>query len=120
MATYHLLSPQKKEGGARRAPPGSGSQVWSLENELQSQCYAADPATKERVGPQEVRIRRQRVPSCGERGCDARRAKDIPVAEGEGRVVEDVEDVRPHLQVLPLCEVGALGYGQASHVKASD
>jgi hypothetical protein len=108
----------KKKREAPEAPPGSGSQVWSLENDLRYQCYAANSTAEERVRPQEVRIRRQHVPSRGGCGGDARSAENIPIAESEVRVVENVEHVRSYQKILSLSKVGSLSDRQVQHVKA--
>src|SRR5258708_38777690 len=90
----------------------------SSEYELQSKFYAVNPPAEKSVRPKEVSNRRQRVPSCGGRGGDARRAENIPIAESEVRVVENVEEVRSHLKILPLCKVSFLADRHAQHVEA--
>ena len=91
------------------------SEVWGLEDELQRKCHTANPAAEELVGPQEVRICWYHIPLGGGCGCDTGDAEDVSVAESEVRVIENVENVSLHQQILPLCEISPLAKGQVQH-----
>lgn len=108
----------KKGGGAAKHLPEKNRAADDLEDELQYERYAADPAAKKCVGPEEVRVRRQYVTlRCGCRG-NACRVEDVPVAESKVRVVQDVEHIRPDLEVFLLAKVGVLGHGQVQYIEA--
>lgn|SRR5215472_5014201 len=90
----------------------------SSEDQLQSQGHGANPPAEEPVRSEKIGVGGQHEPLC--RGCrrNAGGTEDIAVAKGKVRVVENVENIRLHQQVLPFSEKRLLADGEVQYAEA--